>query len=196
MFPKRKRKENLKTLHVLLTQQSLHKHFMLLRWEETTKGPKALTQIPVLQPKTDPQALNLNKKPDKTAEATPLFSPQNDFWEMSAEIPHRWHVTAKIWVLLLIGWSKFPSWQDQSLRSTTQNIIIISMEWNIKWFKAQAGKPVITTIELSVIRASVARIREMYVAKRIFFHHWLVPQDIPVANLKESHVELLVMLFL
>ena len=136
MFPKRKRKENFKTLHVLLTQQSLHKHFMLFRWEETTKGPKALTQIPVLKPKTDPQALNLNKKPDKTAE--------NDFWEMSAEIPYRWHVTTKIWVVLLIGWSKFPSWQE-SLRSTTQNIIIISMEWNIKWFKAQAGKPVITT---------------------------------------------------
>ena len=58
---------------------------MLFRWEETTKGPKALTQIPVLKPKTDPQALNLNKKPDKTAETTPLFLPQNDFWEMSAE---------------------------------------------------------------------------------------------------------------
>ena len=145
MFPKRKRKENFKTLHVLLTQQSLHKHFMLFRWEETTKGPKALTHIPVLKPKTDPQALNLNNKPDKTAETTPLFLPQNDFWEMSAEIPYRWHVTTKIWVVLLIGWSKFPSWQDQSLRSTSQNIIIISMEWNTKWFKAQAGKPVITT---------------------------------------------------
>ena len=32
-----------------------------------------------------------------------LLSPQNDVWETSAEIPHWWRVTTKIWVLLLIG---------------------------------------------------------------------------------------------
>ena len=40
--------------------------------------------------------------------ATPsVVSPRNDFWETSAEIPYWWRVTAQIWAVLLIGWSKF-----------------------------------------------------------------------------------------
>jgi len=34
-------------------------------------------------------------------------SPRNDVWETSAEIPYWWRVTAQIWAVLLIGWSKF-----------------------------------------------------------------------------------------
>ena len=38
----------------------------------------------------------------------PLVSPWNDVWDRSAEIPYWWRVTTQIWVVLLIGWSKFP----------------------------------------------------------------------------------------
>ena len=34
--------------------------------------------------------------------------------EMSAEITYWWRVTTRIWVVLLIGWSKFPMRHDQS----------------------------------------------------------------------------------
>ena len=33
-----------------------------------------------------------------------LDSPQNDAWEMSAEIPYWWIITPQVWVVLLIGW--------------------------------------------------------------------------------------------
>ena len=36
-----------------------------------------------------------------------LVSPRNNVWETNAEIPYRWCVTTQIWVVLLIGWSKF-----------------------------------------------------------------------------------------
>ena len=45
---------------------------------------------------------------------SPLVSPRNDFWGASAEIPYWWRVTTQIWVVLLIGWGKFPPWHDQS----------------------------------------------------------------------------------
>ena len=45
---------------------------------------------------------------------SPLVSPRNDVWGTSAEIPYWWRVTTQNWVLLLIGWSKFPSRHDQS----------------------------------------------------------------------------------
>ena len=37
-----------------------------------------------------------------------LVSLPNDVWETSAEIPYWWPVTTQIWVVLLIGWIKFP----------------------------------------------------------------------------------------
>ena len=36
-----------------------------------------------------------------------LVSPRNDVWETSAEIPYWWRVNTQIWVVLLIGLSKF-----------------------------------------------------------------------------------------
>ena len=39
----------------------------------------------------------------------PLVSPPNDDWETSAGIPYWRRVTTKIWVVLLIGWHKFPT---------------------------------------------------------------------------------------
>ena len=44
----------------------------------------------------------------------PLVSPRNDVWETSGEIPYWWRVTIQIWVVLLIGWSKFPMRFGQS----------------------------------------------------------------------------------
>ena len=39
----------------------------------------------------------------------PLVSQRNDIWEISMEIPCWWRLTTQIQVLLLIGWSKFPT---------------------------------------------------------------------------------------
>ena len=44
----------------------------------------------------------------------PLFPLRNDIWEMSTETPYWWHVTTQIWLVLLIGWSKYPRRHDQS----------------------------------------------------------------------------------
>ena len=44
----------------------------------------------------------------------PLVSPPNDVWETSEEIPYWWYITTQIWVVLLIGWNKFPTRHDQS----------------------------------------------------------------------------------
>ena len=47
-------------------------------------------------------------------EMPPLLSLRNDTWETSAESPYLWCVTTRIWVALLICWSKFPTRHDQS----------------------------------------------------------------------------------
>ena len=47
--------------------------------------------------------------------ATPrLIPPRNDVWETIARIPYWWRVTSQVWVVLLIGWSKFPLRHEQS----------------------------------------------------------------------------------
>ena len=49
--------------------------------------------------------------------ATPPLASQssrNDVLETTAEIPYWWRVTTQIWVVLPIGWSKFPTRSDQS----------------------------------------------------------------------------------
>ena len=38
---------------------------------------------------------------------TPTVFLWNDVWETSTEIAYWWHITTQIWVVLLIGWSKF-----------------------------------------------------------------------------------------
>ena len=43
-----------------------------------------------------------------------LVSPRNDAWWTSKEIPYWWRVTTQIWVMLVIGWSKFPTRLYQS----------------------------------------------------------------------------------
>ena len=64
----------------------------------------------------------LRKQP---AFATPsVVSPRNDVWETSAEIPYWWRVTAQIWAVLLIGWSKFSANQEHypDLGSDTSSV--------------------------------------------------------------------------
>ena len=55
---------------------------------------------------------SLRKQPT-FGDATTGFLP-NDVWETSTEIPYWWHITTQIWVVLLIGWIKFPTQHDQS----------------------------------------------------------------------------------
>ena len=55
----------------------------------------------------------------------PLVSPPNDVWETSAEIPYWWRLTALIWVVLLIGWIKFPTRHDQSEALLSTQIWIV-----------------------------------------------------------------------
>ena len=54
----------------------------------------------------------------------PAVSPRNDVWETSSEIPYWWHVTTQIWVVLLIGWIKFPTNQRHcpDLASDTSSV--------------------------------------------------------------------------
>ena len=66
----------------------------------------------------------------------PLFSPRNDVWETSAEIPYWWRITPQIWVVLLIGQSEtlpiFGYWR------------VISMEFLRSFLRRHlAGKPVV-----------------------------------------------------
>ena len=75
----------------------------------------------------------------------PLVSPRNDVWEMSAESPYWWSATNQIWVVLQIGWRKYPTRHDQSEalpRSGKWNVI--SMEY-LPWFLRRhfAGEPVV-----------------------------------------------------
>ena len=60
----------------------------------------------------DLSVVSLRKQPTFRV-ATTIF-PRNDFWETNAEIPYWWRVTTQIWVVLLIGWTRFPRRHDQS----------------------------------------------------------------------------------
>ena len=44
----------------------------------------------------------------------PLVSLDYEVRETSAETPYWWLVTTQIWVVLLIGWTKYPTWNNQS----------------------------------------------------------------------------------
>ena len=44
----------------------------------------------------------------------PLVSPRNNVWQTSAEITYWWRVATQIWIVLLIGLSKFLARHDQS----------------------------------------------------------------------------------
>ena len=53
--------------------------------------------------------------------ATTGSSPK-DVCGTSAEIPYWWRVTAQIWIVLLIGWSKFSTPRDQDLGGDTSSV--------------------------------------------------------------------------
>ena len=86
-------------------------------------------------------AVALGSKPSlvtriaRTGLGTRLYESLND-WGTSAEIPYRWRVTPKIWVLLVIGRSKFPANQRHytDLDSDASSIM------DLRHF---AGKPVV-----------------------------------------------------
>ena len=51
-----------------------------------------------------------------------LVSSPKDVCGTSAEIPYWWCVTTKSWIVLLIGWSKFPTPRDQDLGSDKSSV--------------------------------------------------------------------------
>ena len=56
---------------------------------------------------------------------SPVVSGRNDVWETSAEIPYWWRVTTQVWVVLLMaGWSKFPTRHDQSEALTFELLVV------------------------------------------------------------------------
>ena len=63
----------------------------------------------------------------------PLVSSQNETWGTGTEIPYWWRVATKLCIVLLIGWSKFPSWTGP-IRRITQiwvvTCIVISIEFH------------------------------------------------------------------
>ena len=77
----------------------------------------------------------------------PLVSAPNDVWETSTEIPYWWRVNTQIWVVLLIGWIKFPMRLDQSeVLPRSGWWRVISMEFLRSFFRRHlAGKPVIAS---------------------------------------------------
>ena len=58
-------------------------------------------------------SLTQHFSPEKTADISRLASPRT-----SAEIPYCGRVITQIWVVLLIGWSKFPTRYDPDMRKT------------------------------------------------------------------------------
>ena len=60
---------------------------------------------------------SIRKQP--TFARRPLFFPRyprNDVWETTVEVSYWWCVTIQIYVVLLIGWSKFPLRHGQKVR--------------------------------------------------------------------------------
>ena len=64
---------------------------------------------------------------------------------MSTEIPYWWRVTTQIWVVLLIGWSKFHKRHDQSeTLPRSGQWHVISMEFLCSFLRQHfAGKPMV-----------------------------------------------------
>ena len=92
----------------------------------------------------------------------PTFSPRNDVWETSAEIPYWWRVTTQTWIVLLTGGSKFPSRHVQSealLRSVTRHQYVIS----VFFWRHVAGKPVVASW-------NVACFLKLSFTKTLLFH--------------------------
>ena len=77
----------------------------------------------------------------------PLVSPWNDVWDRSAEIPYWWRVTTQIWVVLLIGWCKFPRGRTNrkhspDLGSDTSSVWNFCMSFARRHF---TGKPMVAS---------------------------------------------------
>ena len=77
----------------------------------------------------------------------PLVSPPNDVCETKAEIPYWWRVPTEMWVVLLIGWIKFPTRQDQpETLPLSGKWRVISMEFLRLFLRRHlAGRPVVAS---------------------------------------------------
>ena len=73
----------------------------------------------------------------------PLVSLQKDVWETDAEIPHWWHVTTQIWVVLLIGW-KFASTNQSEALLRSGQWRIISIKFLQSFLRHHFEEPEVT----------------------------------------------------
>ena len=60
---------------------------------------------------------------------TPTVFLRNDIWETSTEIAYWWHVTTQIWVVLLIGWSKFHQSSVWNFCTRFLDVILRGNQW-------------------------------------------------------------------
>ena len=77
----------------------------------------------------------------------PTVSRRNDVWEASAETPYWWCIITQIWVVLLTGWNKFPTWHNLS-EALPRNgwWHVISIEFLHSFSRRHfAGKPLVTS---------------------------------------------------
>ena len=73
----------------------------------------------------------------------PLVSLEKDIWGRSAEIPHWWHVTTQIWVVLLIGW-KFASTNQSEALLRSGQWRIISIKFLQSFLRHHFEEPAVT----------------------------------------------------
>ena len=80
-------------------------------------------------------------------DAIRLVSRRNDIQATSAETPYCWHVTIKIWVVLMIGWkSLYP------IRRTTQLLVVTCHRYEISALFAQKSFRVETSGDVAKCR--------------------------------------------
>ena len=81
----------------------------------------------------------------------PLVSSPNDIWETRAEIPYWWQVTTQTWVMLLIGWIKFPTRHNHSeVLPRSGYCHVIRMEFLHSFVRRHLeGKPVLGSLNVS-----------------------------------------------
>ena len=81
-------------------------------------------------------------------DTTPGFLMKWHLRRLSAEIPHWWHVTFQICIVLLIGWSKFSTQYDQSEALPKSGWWqVFSMEFQRFFLRRHfAGKPVVASL--------------------------------------------------
>ena len=115
----------------------------------------------------------------------PLVSLQKDVWETDAEIPHWWHVTTQIWVVLLIGW-KFASTNQSEALLRSGQWRIISIKFLQSFLRHHFEEPEVTWQNGGCfVRPLSQAIKTSWkIQKKCFFrpqplkHKWLLSSEV------------------